>query len=171
MLTVLFGEVGIGKSTLGKKLSKDTGVKFIEGDDFLPKNLDRQLAKGIPLTATDVDEFVIDNLIPGIQKEYSKSGTLIVAQALYFKKHRDLINATFGVKNVRFVWLPVANILTQIGRLKNRTRSLFWVINAILSKFWFEKPKNSSIFEVTKEEDVLTLRNKLITDKANDAII
>ena len=171
MLTVLFGEIGIGKSTLGKKLSKKTGIKFVDGVEFLPDNLDRQLSSGIPLTKNDVDEFVIENLIPGIQKEYRKNGTLIVAQDLYLKRHRDLINATFGIKNVRFVWLPVHSIRTQISRLKNRTKSWLWILNAILSKYWFEKPKYSTAFEIRNDFDVTLLCDKLLIDKENGNII
>ena len=33
-LIILFGVSGSGKSTIGKKLSKDLKFKFIEGDDF-----------------------------------------------------------------------------------------------------------------------------------------
>lgn len=171
MITILFGEVGIGKSYLAQNLSKETGIKFVEGDDFIPKNLLNKMKRGRPLSTNDVDEFVIDSLIPGIKEEYKKSSALIVSQALYLKRHRDLINATFGSKNVRFVWLPVNSIITQLSRLKNRVRGWWWILNALISKPWFEKPGYTSAFCIKNDGDIYNLRRELLLDKANADIM
>lgn len=176
MITVIFGEMGVGKTYLGQLLAKEAGIRYVEGDDFLPQAQQLKLRRGLPLTVSDIDDYVINGLIPEMEKIAKEQKSFIISQALYFKRHRDLITATFGKKNVRFVWLPVPifGIWKQIKQLHRRPRSIFWIIRALISKAWFEKPTN--VFEVNnfapEPYDHLNHLIQMIRDDlANDEII
>ena len=47
------GVSGSGKTTIGKLLSKKTGIPFFDGDDFHPDDNIRKMAEGTPLTDSD----------------------------------------------------------------------------------------------------------------------
>lgn len=47
------GVSGSGKTTIGKLLSKQTGIPFFDGDDFHPDDNIRKMAEGTPLTDSD----------------------------------------------------------------------------------------------------------------------
>lgn len=50
---ILMGAAGAGKSTIGRHLANDLGWRFVDGDDFHPKdNLDK-ISRNLPLTDED----------------------------------------------------------------------------------------------------------------------
>lgn len=53
MVIILMGVSGCGKTTIGKLLSKKTGIPFFDGDDFHPEDNVRKMAEGNPLTDSD----------------------------------------------------------------------------------------------------------------------
>ena len=57
-LIILFGVSGSGKSTIGKKISKDLNFKFIEGDDFHSVNNINKMKNKSPLNDNDRDEWL-----------------------------------------------------------------------------------------------------------------
>ena len=57
-LIILFGVSGSGKSTIGKKLSKDLKFKFIEGDDFHSINNINKMKRRLALNDNDREEWL-----------------------------------------------------------------------------------------------------------------
>src|SRR5258707_894125 len=53
MIVVLMGVSGSGKTTIGELLAKHLGWRFIEGDDYHPKENIDKMAAGIPLEDAD----------------------------------------------------------------------------------------------------------------------
>ena len=53
MVIILMGVSGSGKTTIGKLLSKQTGIPFFDGDDFHPEINIQKMAEGTPLTDGD----------------------------------------------------------------------------------------------------------------------
>lgn len=52
-LVVIMGVAASGKSTIASKLSKATGWRYFEGDDYHPKANVRKMSEGTPLTNKD----------------------------------------------------------------------------------------------------------------------
>lgn len=53
MVIVLMGVAGSGKTTIGRRLARQLGWSFYEGDDFHPASNVEKMAQGIPLTDED----------------------------------------------------------------------------------------------------------------------
>src|SRR2546421_9255154 len=53
MIVVLMGVSGAGKTTIGELLAQRLGWRFIEGDDYHPRENVAKMAAGIPLEDAD----------------------------------------------------------------------------------------------------------------------
>ena len=53
MIVVVMGVSGSGKTTVGRLLAERLGWRFIEGDDYHPKENVAKMAAGVPLEDTD----------------------------------------------------------------------------------------------------------------------
>lgn len=98
MIYFLVGPMGIGKNYVGERLAESLQCDFVDGDIFVPKEMAAKVANFKPLSQKDIDDYVADHLIPGIEQHLSKNPTedLVIAQALYRKEHRDQIQNHFA---------------------------------------------------------------------------
>jgi len=133
MIRIFYGEMGSGKSYWGKKFAEFEGINFIEGDDFLPEALKHKVDRAQLLTPEEVDSYIRDCLIPALKKIDQPT---IVSQALYRREHRKLISN--NVDNVEWV-LITAPFFQHMKQLFSRKHGFKWVVNALLSKVFFEK--------------------------------
>ena len=87
-LIILFGVSGSGKSTIGKKLSKDLKFKFIEGDDFHSINNINKMKRRLALNDNDREEWLqaLNNKL----KDQSIN-TVLACSALKEKYRKKLI--------------------------------------------------------------------------------
>lgn len=143
MIYLLFGEMGSGKTHLGEELSYHLKCPFYDGDDVLPARLQAKVSNAQLLNIDEVDSYIKEYLIPYIKKVSQESEDLILSQALYTHRHRQMIKGKFypSIK-----WIEVrAPFETQMKRLWSRPQGWRWCINAMLSKPWYEPMKNSII--------------------------
>jgi gluconokinase len=150
MIYILFGEMGIGKNYVGEKLAARLGCKFFDGDLVVPAPMAEKVTNFKPLTPEDIDDFVYNHLISGIEKELSRETDLVVAQALYLKTHRDAIRKHFGKENIKFVYLPVPSVFTHMSRLWSRENGSKWMLFGLFNKFFFEKPSKDVAVIINK---------------------
>lgn len=139
-LICCYGEMGKGKTTVGKLLSKMTGIPFLEGDSLIPKDVKLE-------SNAAVDKFVIDNLIPGIKEKLKENNNdLIFAYATYKKEHRDLIREKFKdqVDDVIFINID-CRFEHQMKNLWNRpSGARYWIPFSVISKFVaYEGPREA----------------------------
>lgn len=139
MLTILYGEMGIGKTTVGKALAKHLDVDFFDGDDLLPQNLLDKIKKNIPLTTSEVEEYVIKYITPFLKGERN----LVFAQALYRRKHRQYIQKELLLAKIPHVFVQIKydKFWNHIKQLWSRPHGFRWILMAMISKAWFEGPK------------------------------
>ncbi|MGH8102162.1 MAG: gluconokinase [Chthoniobacterales bacterium] len=101
MVAIIFGVSGTGKTTLGKRLARDLGWSFYEGDDFHSRaNIDK-MKRGIPLNDQDRQPWLA-GLREVIERCLAhKENAVLACSALKRKYRRSLrVNA-----DVKFVFL------------------------------------------------------------------
>lgn len=153
-LVIVFGEMGTGKSYTSELIAKQTGMHFYEGDDALPKNMELK-------TEQDVHRFVIDYLIPSIKREVAAHNTVIVSQALYFQRHRELILKEFQqIAQVKFIHIQSTEEW-QITNLKKRPEP-YWLDYAKSSRPYFEYPPKSPLyFTIENSQDLASVLKQI----------
>lgn len=130
----LVGPMGSGKNYVGKKLAKKLGCNFYDGDDSIPPLMAKKVSEFNPLTEEDLDSFVENHLIPDVEEMLQKS-SLVVAQALYRKKHRNKIKKHFS--NCCFIKIK-APLFLNLKRLWSRKNGLRWAIYGLLNLPFFQ---------------------------------
>lgn len=157
MIYLLFGEMGCGKSHLGEELAYHLKCPFYDGDDALPAKLQAKVSSAQLLNMDEVDLFIKNNFIPLLKKVSINSQDIVVSQALYTHKHRQMIKNRF-YPSLR--WVEVyAPFKTQMKRLYSRRDGWKWCLNALLSKPWYEPMKTS--FAINNVED-FTLSKEMV---------
>ncbi len=87
---VLMGPMGCGKTTVGRKLSKETGWGFIEGDDYHPEANVAKMAAGIPLTDEDREPWLLA-LHDCLTEKLARNETCILACSALKQSYRNLL--------------------------------------------------------------------------------
>lgn len=119
-----------------------------------------------PLTAEDIDNYVTNYLIPGIEERYKER--LVVGQALYREEHRKQIQTYFGEDKVKPIWVTTKSHVTHFKRLYSRKDGLKWAIYGLYNKPFFQKPKTNSGVHVIMNDQNLELIPQFVevlTDK------
>lgn len=118
-LIILFGVSGSGKSTIGKKLSKDLKFKFIEGDDFHSINNINKMKRKLALNDNDREEWLqaLNNKL----KDQSIN-TVLACSALKEKYRKKLIRGL----DINIFWFCLKGEFDLINqRLKKRNNHFF----------------------------------------------
>lgn len=152
-ITILFGEMGSGKSHLGRALAGWRGVPFIEGDNYLPNDMLERVQSFLPLTLDQLDRFLLNVLPEALIREAnaSKRG-IVVAQAMYRDCHRRQLRIyleTHGFEvELVYVNTPFFRNMKQIWTRKKGT---LWVGYWLLNKLGFQVPTHSHVPVSTEE--------------------
>ena len=118
-LIILFGVSGSGKSTIGKKISKDLKFKFIEGDDFHSINNINKMKRKLALNDNDREEWLqaLNNKL----KDQSIN-TVLACSALKEKYRKKLIRGL----DINIFWFCLKGEFDLINqRLKKRNNHFF----------------------------------------------
>lgn len=140
---LLFGEMGSGKSHIGRELSDKLGFHFIEGDSLANCAMQEAIRNLKVIKLEWVDELVeaIDEAV--LLAELLLIDGVVVSQALYRDKHRQLLIERWKARGweVEARWVRTQTI-QHIKQLKSRPEGWRWVGYWLLSKPWFEKPNH-----------------------------
>lgn len=135
---VLYGEMGSGKTYLGKQEAEALGCKFLEGDECIPPAMAERVRAFKPLSKEMVDDYVRNHLLPAIVNA-AREGDVVVAQALYRREHRDSISARLRSEGISVTWgYPHTPFWQNIRQLWARPRGFRWVLYWLLSKPFFQ---------------------------------
>lgn len=149
MIYFLFGEMGAGKNFVGEQLAKELGCDFFDGDIVIPPEMADRVSKFRPLSKKMINDFVDNHLIPAILER--ASGDLVVAQALYNRRHRRKV--VKSLDNVKMIYVSPPRIYTHLRRLLKRRRGFRWVIYFLLSKLFFQKPRDCFVIDNSRQLD------------------
>ena len=118
-LIILFGVSGSGKSTIGKKLSKDLKFKFIEGDDFHSINNINKMKRKLALNDNDREEWLL--ALNNKLKDQSIN-TVLACSALKEKYRKKLIRGL----DINIFWFCLKGEFDLINqRIKKRNNHFF----------------------------------------------
>ena len=145
---VLVGEMGAGKSTVGRRLAKGHGYDFVEGDDLAGPEMAAAIKDLRRITTGMVDDLVermVDTLY--IKKASGVRG-VVLSQALYRKHHRDNLEfllSRAGIE-VQFIWVK-PRLRQHIRQLLSRDGGWRWVAYWLLSKPFFQRPRDAFVYD------------------------
>jgi gluconokinase len=115
MIVVLMGVSGAGKTTIGERVAQRLGWRFIEGDEYHPKENVAKMAAGIPLE--DADRWPwLDALNQRLRGERD---AIVTCSALKESYRRRLLK---GLADARIVYLqaPKALIAERVAKRKHK---------------------------------------------------
>ena len=119
-LIIIFGVSGSGKSCIGKKLSNDLNIKFIEADDFHSISNINKMKRNISLDDSDREEWLI-SLNNKLKKELNND-VVIACSALKEKYRKKLIRGL----DINIFWFCLKGEFDLINqRLKKRNNHFF----------------------------------------------
>ena len=113
----IIGVSGVGKSTIGKLLSKELNIPYFDGDDYHPQDNILKMSNGQPLTDADRQPwlFALNNLA---KKQLTTNSCIIACSALK-KTYRDTLQKDIKHK---IEWVHLHGNFDQVlNRLKSRS--------------------------------------------------
>ena len=105
MIVILMGPSGSGKTALGQALARETGLPFLEGDDFHSERNKGLMASGIALTDDDRWPW-LDAMGRGLHENVAASGAVIAACSALRRVYRDRLRSASG-ERILFLHLDV----------------------------------------------------------------
>jgi gluconokinase len=117
MLLVLFGLSGSGKNYVGRLLRDEFGLFFYDADDDLLPEMRDAIRRQAVIPDHLRDKF-FENLVVRIRELREQESRLVVSQAIYKEKHRELILRNFP--DAQFVWVKASPEVIA-DRLSRRT--------------------------------------------------
>lgn len=141
MNSVIFiiGVAGSGKTTIGKKLSAQINIPFLDGDDFHSLKNKEKMKAGIPLNDQDRKDWLL-SINKAARELEQKSGAIIACSALK-EKYRQLL--TTDVKKIRWIYLEGKFEMIK-KRMLNRVEH-FMPVSLLQSQFEILEPPISAL--------------------------
>lgn len=104
MIIILFGLSASGKTYVGNVIQEEFGFHHEDADQWLTEEMKQYVVDRKLFTLEMLDEFST-NIVNNIEDLSKKHKTLVVSQALYRQKNREMIRESLAYK------LPDKNIL------------------------------------------------------------
>ena len=119
---VVFGVSGCGKTTVGKLLAAEFGIKHFDADDFHPQSNVDKMSSGIPLNDQDRLPWLL-NLSDKLE-EWSLNGGAVLSCSALKEKYRQMLSSK--ADDVQWIWLEGSRELIA-SRMKARKNHYFSV--------------------------------------------
>lgn len=123
------GVSGCGKTTVGKLLSQNTGIPFIDADAFHPTENIQKMTSGIALTDIDRKPW-LENLNQELKQQSQKQGAILACSALK-EKYRNILSK--DIKNIQ--WIFLKGDFKRIQERMKRRKNHFMDANLLQSQF------------------------------------
>jgi len=117
IILVLMGPSGAGKSALGRALSADIGLPFLEGDDFHSAHNRARMAAGTALTDEDRWPW-LEALANAAKLTAEAQGGAIISCSALRRAYREKLQAVAG-RRLLFVFMKAERELLQ-HRMRER---------------------------------------------------
>ncbi len=139
MLLVLFGLSGSGKNYVGRILRDDYSMYFYDADTDLTPEMQDAIRRQSIIPDAARDAF-FRQLVERIRELRTREDRLVVSQAIYKEKHRELIRAYFP--DARFIWVraPPGVIAERLARRTDNPATLAYAEKILAI---FEPPRIS----------------------------
>jgi len=115
MIVVLMGVSGVGKTTIGELLAQRLGWRFIEGDDYHPRQNVAKMAAGIPLE--DADRWP---WLDALNAMLRGQGDAIIACSALKESYRQRLLASIADARVVHLHGTKALIASRLAERKHR---------------------------------------------------
>ncbi|HET9430384.1 MAG TPA: gluconokinase [Chitinophagaceae bacterium] len=145
----LIGVSGSGKTTVGRELSKRTGLPFFDGDDFHSLRNKEKMEAGNPLTDEDRSDWLL-RLNSLARHQSGQAGAIIACSALK-EKYRKILSKGI-VPPVHWIWLQ-GSFELFFERMRNR-KEHFMPASLLQSQFdsW-EEPSSALVINMGETSD------------------
>lgn len=149
----LFGLAGVGKNHVGDLLGRLCGYHVYHADEDLPAEMHEAVRKNELWTEEQVDGFhaIIRRRTRELLEAHPR---VVVTQATYFQKYRDLLRAE--VPDIEFLWV-VADHEVNVRRIHER-KDYVSVEYFEGTLRYFEEPPEGTKKIVNDSDDVAILR-------------
>lgn len=149
----LIGLAGVGKNHVGDLLGRLCGYHVYHADEDLPADMHEAVAKNELWTEEQVDGFhaIIRRRTQELLEAHPR---VVVTQATYFQKYRDLLRET--VPDVEILWV-VADHEVNVRRIRER-KDYVSVEYFESTRHYFETPPESTKQIVNNGDDAEILR-------------
>ncbi len=143
---ILIGEMGSGKSHVGRLMAEDRGFEFIEGDELAGPEMAAAIRDLKRITYEMVDDLV--ERMANLVYSYKLRGFpgVVLSQALYREKHRRNLKFLLERANIEvtFLWVRVP-FFQHVRQLLSRRGGPRWIFYWLLSKPFFQRPKHEHV--------------------------
>lgn len=145
-IVLFFGEMGSGKSYLGKRYAEENDLTFVEGDRLLSPEMRARVERFLPPTKEQ-----LDSLIESLRTNVATLARVlprgvVVSQALYRNEHRQALIDFWGSAGYEVTCFWVRPSFRQnMDQLLSRRRGFRWVLYWLVSKPWFQSPSHPAV--------------------------
>jgi carbohydrate kinase (thermoresistant glucokinase family) len=149
IIIYIMGVSGSGKTTIGKKLSDQTGMPFYDGDDFhLPEKVEK-MRKGQPLNDSDREEWLA-RINEIAREQAARKGAIIACSALK-EKYRKVLTSRLTVP---VFWVFLRGNFELIEKRMRLRKDHFMPASLLASQFeTLEVPTDAITVDIHDEPD------------------
>lgn len=153
MIAVLMGVPGCGKTTVGKILSRMTGWRMFDADDFHPAQNIEKMRNGIPLT--DEDRWPWLDSLNTLLREWGEHENVLLACSALKQSYRDRLAR--DCQDVRWILLS-GDFDLILSRLANR-RGHYMPASLLQSQFeTLEEPADAIVIDIADDPETIARR-------------